>query len=75
MHRAIGNDDEHPRNHAQSNDIAPQSLRVKPERTEDGCAWDFDVQAVFVVDQGEECHFVDNKSLKTVVEYGQLEKS
>lgn len=52
MHRAIGNDDEHSRNHSQSDDIPPQRLRVKPERAEDGCTWDLDVQAVFMVDQG-----------------------
>lgn len=73
MHRTIGNDDEHPRDHPQADDILPQSLRVEPECTEDGCSGDLDVQAVFVVDQGQERDFVDDQGLESVVENRQLD--
>lgn len=72
MHRSIRNDDKHPRDRPQPDHIPPQRLRVEPECTEDRCSGNLDVQAVFVVDQRQERHFVDNERLESVVEDGQL---
>lgn len=60
MHRSICNNDKRSRDNRQADDIAPESERVKPESAQDRRAGDFDVEAVFVVNQGEEGHFVDD---------------
>lgn len=70
MHRAIGHDNKHPRNHPQPNDIPPQSLRVESKCAEDGCPRNLDIQSILVVNQRQERHFVDNKRLESVVEDG-----
>lgn len=72
MHRSIRNDNKHPRDHPQPDHIPPQRLCVEPECTEDRRSRNLDVQAVFVVDQRQERHFVDNERLESVVEDGQL---
>ena len=36
-------------------------------------SWYFDIEAIFVVDQGEVFDFVDNETLEAVVEYRELQ--
>ncbi len=68
MHSNIRNHNESPRHNPQRNDILPQRQRVEAKSAEDGGARDFDVEAVFVVDQGKVADFVDDEAFEAVVE-------
>ncbi len=72
MHRDISNYNERGRKNAEADNVIPQSTIVEAKGTEDGCAGDFDVQAVFVVDQGEVFDFVDDETFEAVVEDRKL---
>ena len=73
MHRQISNHNESSRENGESDDIRPQAAVIKSERAENGCARDFDIQAVFVVDQGEVLDFIDDETFKPIVENGKLQ--
>lgn len=72
MHGEIGKDDKRASKHSQTNAVLPQSCGVEAERAEDSRARDFNVEAVFVVDEGEVFDFVDDEAFEGVVEDGQL---
>jgi hypothetical protein len=73
MHRSVCNDDKGPRNHSEANNIVPISKSVETECTQDRGSGNFNVQAILVVDQGEEGDFVNNKSFEAIMEDRQLE--
>ena len=72
MHSDVRNDDERAGHDAQRNDIGPQRHGVETERAENGGAGHFDVEAVFVVDEGQVADFVDDEGFEAVVEDGEL---
>ncbi len=72
MHRKVSNHNKRGREDGQAYNIVPQRTVVEAESTEDGCAWDFDVETVLFVDQGEVFDFVDDEAFEAVVEDGKL---
>jgi len=68
MHSRICQHHKRARKHTQPNTILPQRLRVETKRAEDSGARDFNVEAVFVVDEGEVFDFVDDEAFEGVVE-------
>ncbi len=72
MHRKVSNHNKRGRKDGQPDNIVPQSTVVEAESAEDGCAWDFDVETVLVVDQGEVFDFIDDEAFEAVVEDGKL---
>lgn len=42
---------------------------LEAESAENGRSWYFDIEAIFVIDQGEVFDFVDNETLEAVMEY------
>ena len=72
MHRNVRNHNERGREHRKADDIIPQRRIIESERAEDGGAGDFDIQAVFVVDEGEVADFVYDEAFEAVVEDGEL---
>lgn len=72
MHRNVSNHNERGRKDGQPHNIIPQSAVVEAESTENGCARNFDVETVLVVDQGKIFDFVDNEAFEAVVEDRKL---
>lgn len=72
MHRSVRNDDESARKDGEANDIGPEGERVEAKGREDGGSGDFNVEAIFVVDEGEVFDFVDNEAFEAVMEYRKL---
>lgn len=70
MHSKVRQNDEGATIDSQPNTILPQSLDVEAEGAENSGARDFNVEAVFVVDEGEIFDFVHNEAFECVVEYG-----
>jgi hypothetical protein len=68
VHRSVCNDDKGPGNHGKANHIVPISKGVETEGTQDRGSRNFNVQAVLVVNQGEEGDLIDDKSFKAIVE-------
>lgn len=68
MHRDISNYNESCRENGKTNNVIPQSAIIESECAENRCAGDFDVEAVFVIDQGEVFDFIDNEAFEPVVE-------
>lgn len=68
MHRSICNDDKDPGDYGEANHIVPESKGVETEGAQDRGSRNFNVQAILVVDQGEEGDLVDNKGFKAIVE-------
>lgn len=72
MHSRVSNHNESTREDGKPNDIVPQAAVVESESAEDGGAWNFNVEAIFVVDQGEVFDFVDDEAFEPVVEDREL---
>lgn len=72
MHRSVSNNDESAGKDGKAYDIGPEGERVEAKGREDGGSGDFNVEAVFMVDEGEVFDFVDNEGFKAVVEYRKL---
>lgn len=70
VHRQIRKHDEGAAVHSQANTIAPQRLDIEAEAAQDRGPGDFDVEAVFVVDEGEVLDLVDDEAFEGVVEDG-----
>jgi hypothetical protein len=70
MHGEVCEENECPTVHTKPYAILPQSLNVEAEGAENGRAGDFNVKAVFVVDEGEVLDFVDDEAFESVVEDG-----
>ena len=68
MHSRIRQHHKRTGKHTQPNTILPQRLCVETKRAEDSGARDFNVEAVFVVDEGEVLDFVDDEAFEGVVE-------
>lgn len=72
MHRSVSDDDESAGKDGEANDICPECKCVEAKRREDGGSGDFNVKAVFMVDEGEVSDFVHNEGFESVVEYRKL---
>ena len=72
MHRSVGNHNKTAREDGKANNVFPQRTIVKAESAQYRGAWNFDVEAVLMIDQGEIFHFVDNETFKAVMEDGEL---
>lgn len=46
MHGAISEDNESGGKDGKANDIVPKGENIEAKGTEDGCAWDFDVETI-----------------------------
>ena len=68
MHGQIRKQHKRSRKHPQPNAICPQRLRIEAEGAQDSGAGDFDIETVFVVDEGEVFDFVDDEAFEGVVE-------
>lgn len=68
MHRRIRQHDKRATKHREADTILPQGSGVETKRAENRGAGDFDVEAVFVVDEGEIFDFVDDEAFEGVVE-------
>lgn len=68
MHSQICQHNERATIHGESDAIPPQRLDVEAEAAQDGGAGDFDVEAVFVVDEGEVLDLVYDEAFEGVVE-------
>lgn len=68
MHRSVCNNDKGPGNHSKANHIVPISKGVETEGTQDRGSGNFNVQAILVVNQGEEGDLVNNKSFEAIME-------
>lgn len=53
---------------SQTDTVLPQRLCVEAKRAQDSGARDFDIKAVFVVDEREVFDFVDDEAFEGVVE-------
>ena len=60
MHSRVRYHDKCRREDGETNDIPPQSQDLKAKSAEDGCSGDFDVETIFMVDQGEKSHFIND---------------
>jgi hypothetical protein len=69
MHREIRQHNKRTPVDTKTNTIPPQRLDVESKRAQDGGARDFNVEAVFVVDEGEVFDFVYDEAFEGVVEY------
>ena len=72
VHSGIRNDNESSRENSEADHIRPQSTVIEAERAEDRGAGYFDIQTIFVIDEGKVFDLVDNQSFESVVEYRQL---
>lgn len=63
---------ERSRHNRQPRNITPQRQHVETETAQDSTAWDFNVEAVLLVDEGQVAHFVDDQALEAEVEDGEL---
>lgn len=70
MHRSVCNNQEGTGNHRKADDVGPVRECIEPKGAQNRCTGYFYIQAIFVVDQSEEGHLVDNESLETIVEDG-----
>ena len=68
MHRRVRDDDERCCEDTKSDDVRPQSTVVESKCAQDRGPRDFDIETVFVVDEGQILDFVDDQSFKAVVE-------
>ncbi len=73
MHSQIPQHHKNRPKHRQPHTIHPQRLDIEPETAEDGGAGDLDVDAVFVVGEGEVFHLIDDESFEGEVEYRELD--
>lgn len=69
MHRTIRQHDERRAKHSKTNDILPQSLCIEAKGAQNRRPRNFNVDAVFVVDQAEILDFIDDDAFKSVMEY------
>ena len=72
MHRGVGNNDEGTGEDSKPDDVRPEGADVKAESTQYRCTGDFDVKAVLVIDQGKVRDLINNESLESIMEDGQL---
>jgi hypothetical protein len=68
MHRSVCNDDKGPRKHSEANHIVPVSKGVETKGAQDRGSGNFNVQAILVVNQGQEGDLVNNKGLEAIME-------
>lgn len=68
MHRSVCNDDKGPRNHSKANHIVPESKGVETECAQDRGSGNLNVQAILVVNQGEEGDLVNDEGFKAIME-------
>lgn len=68
MHRSVCDDDKRPGDYSETNRIVPESKRVETEGAQDRGSGNLNIQAILVVDQGEEGDLVNNKGFKAIVE-------
>jgi hypothetical protein len=68
VHRSVCNDDKGPGDYSEANHVVPESKGVETEGTQDRGSRNLNVQAILVVNQGEEGDLVDNKGFKAIVE-------
>lgn len=73
MHSQIPQHHKDGSKYRQPHTIHPQRLDIEPETAEDGGAGDLDVDAVFVVGEGEVFHLIDDESFEGEVEYRELD--
>jgi hypothetical protein len=68
MHRSVGKHDKDSAEYAQTEGVNPQMIVVETKRAEDCCARDFNVEAVFMVDETQRPDFVDDETFEPIVE-------
>jgi hypothetical protein len=73
VHGEISQEDKSTAVHTQPYAILPQRLDVEAEGAKDGGAGNFNVETVFVVDEGEVLDFIDDEAFEGVVEDGKLQ--
>ena len=69
MHGRVSNHNKRSRKDGQSDNIAPKGAVVEPESAENGGARDFDVEAVFVINQCKVFDLIDNQAFEPVMKY------
>lgn len=68
MHCSVCDDDKGPGDYSEANHIVPESKGVETEGAQDRGSRNLNVQAILVVNQGEEGDLVNNKGFKAVME-------
>jgi hypothetical protein len=69
MHGEIRQHNEHATIDPETDTIPPQRLHIKAKAGQDSRAGDFDIEAVFVVNEAEVLDLIDNQAFKRVMEY------
>lgn len=72
MHGCVGHDDGNTWDNAQTGYVIPQGEVVEAKRTQNRRTRNFDVEAIFMINQRQESDFVYNQSLECIMEDGQL---
>jgi len=72
VHSSVSQDEEDTTVDSKADSVVPQRENVEAERAQNRRAGDFDVEAVFLVDEREVADFVDDEAFKTVVEDREL---
>jgi hypothetical protein len=70
MHSQIRKQHKRSRKHPQPNAVCPQCLRIEAEGAQNSGAGNFDIETVFVVDEGEVFDFVYDEAFEGVVKDG-----
>jgi hypothetical protein len=73
VHCSICQHNEGGAENCETNCVAPQRQRLEAKRAEDGGAWNFDVEAILVIDEAEIPDLVDDQAFETEMEDGQLQ--
>ena len=68
MHRSVCNDNKGSRDHGKADNVVPISKGIEAKCTENRGARYFDVQAILVINQGEESDLVNDESFKPIME-------
>jgi hypothetical protein len=69
MHCEIRQHNERTAINPETDAVPPQRLDVEAKAGQDSRAGDFDIEAVFVVNEAEVLDLIDNKTFKRVMEY------
>lgn len=72
MHSSVSYYDEGSGEDPEAKNVCPVCKDIKTKGAENRCARNFDVEAVFVVDQSEIFNFVHDESFKPVMKYRKL---
>ena len=72
VHGSVAHDEEDAAVDGEADGVVPQREHIEAKRAQNRRAGHFDVEAVFLVDEGEVADFVDDETFEAVVEDGEL---